>query len=129
MNTLQERTQVAFYLGLGKGPYQSVCKFPVLKKEQGRNAVGGVLGCSHTVFIYVELCNPHHARILRGQLIEDGRHHVAGAAPGCPAVHHHGAGTGEHLLIECAIRYHYGAIRESTGHERRATLGTHRLIL
>jgi hypothetical protein len=120
---------VAFYLGLGKGAYQSVRKFPVLKEEQRRNALCGVLGCGHMVLIYVEFCNLNHARVFRGELFEDGRHHAAGAAPGCPAVYHYRVWTGEHLLIECTIRYHYGAIIESPGHERRATLGAHRPIL
>jgi hypothetical protein len=119
---------VAFYLGLGKGAYQSVRKFPVLKEEQRRNALCGVLGCGHMVIIYVEFCNLNHARVFQGELIEDGRYHVAGTAPGCPAVHHHGVGAGEHLLIECTIRYHDGTVRESPRHERRATLGAHRLI-
>lgn len=120
---------MAFDLRPGKGANEPVNEFPPFKEKQGWDALGGVPRCGHMVLIYVELCDLNPPCILRGELLEDWGDHVAGTAPGGPAVYHYRALAGENLVGECTIRHEHRTIKEGPGHEGRAAPGAHRLIL
>ena len=70
----------------------------VLKKQQGGQRHHAVVGGKVVFLVAVLLADFDAAGIFLGQLVDDGRHCAAGAAQGCPEVHHHGLAGGDDFL-------------------------------
>jgi hypothetical protein len=93
-----------FYLRLWEGTDQFVYLLAILEEKKSGDALDAVLGGSGGIVIRVQFDNLDSAGIIRGQLVHDGGHHAARAAPGRPAIHKDWTGKREHLFTESAVR-------------------------
>jgi hypothetical protein len=101
---LDNRTKMLFNLPLWERSDQFVYLPAVLEEKQGGNALNTILRGRCRVVIRIQLGDLDSADVFGGQLVHDGGHHTAGAAPGRPAIHKDWSGKREYFLFEGSVR-------------------------
>lgn len=86
--------------------WQCVNQSTVFKKKQRRDTQDLVSGGCHGVLIDIQFGNFSLPGIFSGKLIQDGRHHFAGTAPGCPTIQEDRSRKRQNFVLKCLIRHH-----------------------
>jgi len=79
-------------LGLGLDAEGFVLQLAILEEKQGWDIADAVFDGEIGLFIHVDFYDLDGAAFFSGDFIEDRAQHLAGAAPLCPEIDHHGNG-------------------------------------
>lgn len=100
---LGEAVERPFELRFGRHPHKTLRNFAILEKHESRDALNAVLLGHGRIVIDIDLPDLDSARILLGQLLDQGSDLPTWTTPRRPKIHQHSAGRIQHFILEIVI--------------------------
>jgi hypothetical protein len=85
-------------LVFGYHPRLSPLELAFVEKHQSGHALHPIILGQSRIFVHINFNNPNAVAHLSGEILQNGRHRLAGPAPGSEKIHQHGRGALDEVL-------------------------------